>query len=137
MKEALSNFGHDLLVLSDLGWNADKCAEFWWQVDALSLLSDLKQWLVLVVDFDLVSCFEVVNHVASGLVISVVKDVILWVHIPSDSVDLVGSVRTVPGHDDGSFKLSVDVGLVVSYQPIFNEGFTILNGQKLRDVVNN
>lgn len=30
LEEALPDFGHDLLALSDLGWNANQCAQLWW-----------------------------------------------------------------------------------------------------------
>jgi hypothetical protein len=45
LEETLSNISHDALVFSDLGWNSDKCAKLWWQVDILTFLTNFKQWL--------------------------------------------------------------------------------------------
>ena len=46
LEEALPDVSHDFLVLSDLGWDADKGAELRRQIDVLTLLADLKQGLV-------------------------------------------------------------------------------------------
>lgn len=69
--------------------------------------------------FDLVSSLEVVNHIASSLLIAVIKDIVLGIHIPLDTVNFVGTVRAVPGHHDSSFEFSVHVGLVMSQHSIF------------------
>ena len=69
-------------------------------------------------NFDTVSSFEVVNHVCSGLLITMVENVVLRVHVPFDLVDLVSSVGAVLGHDDGAFELSVDKLGVVSHSSI-------------------
>ena len=39
-------------------------------------------------DLDAVSSLKVVDHVGSGLLITVVKDVVFGVHVPLDLVDL-------------------------------------------------
>jgi len=70
------------------------------------------------VDFDAVSSFEVINHVSSGFLISVIEDVFFWVHIPLDLMNFVGSVRTILSHDDGSFEFSVDEICIMSHSSI-------------------
>jgi hypothetical protein len=118
LEEALSDVSHHPLVLSDLSRDSDEGAQLWWEVDVLPLLTDFKQWLVHRVDLDAVSGLEVVYHVSSGLLVAVVEDVVLRVHAPLDLVHLVGSVRAVLGHDDGTFELSVDEIGVMSHSSV-------------------
>jgi hypothetical protein len=70
------------------------------------------------VDFDSVSGFEIINHVGSGFFISMVKNVVFWVHVPLDLMNLVSTMRTVLSHDDCAFKLSVDKICIVSLAAI-------------------
>ena len=118
LEQALSDVGHHSLVFSDLGWNSYESAKFWRKVDILSFLSNFEKWLTNGTNFDTVGGQEVVNHVGSSLFISVVEDVVSWVHVPLDLVDLVGTVRAVFGHNDGSFKLSVDKICIMSLASI-------------------
>ena len=122
LEQALPDVGHHSLVLPDLGWNTDECAELWWQINVLALLANFKKWLINGVNFHAISSSEVINHVGPCFLIAVVEDVLLWIHIPLDLVDFVGPVRTVLGHDDGSFKLSVDKICIVSQAPIIYKG---------------
>lgn len=127
LEEALSDVGHDSLVLSNFGGDSDKGAELWREINVLSLLADLEERLVDGVNLNTVSGLEVVNHVGSGLLISVVEDVVLRVHVPLDLMDLVGSVRTVLGHDDGSLELSVDESGIVSLASISDQSQAVVN----------
>lgn len=127
LEEALSNVGHDSLVLSNFGGDSDKGAELWREINVLSLLADLEERLVDGVNLNSISGLEVVNHVGSGLLISVVEDVVLRVHVPLDLMDLVGSVRTVLGHDDGTLELSVDEGGIVSLTSISDQSQAVVN----------
>lgn len=120
LEETLSDVSHHLLVLSDLRWDTDKGAEFWRQVDVLALLSNFKKWLINGMYFDVVSCHEVVDHICACFFISMVKDVILGVHVPFDGVYLVCSVWSVFSHHNGSFELPIDEILVVALQPILD-----------------
>jgi len=120
LEETLSDVGHDLLVLSNLGGDSDQGAELGRQVDVLSFLTDFEERLVHAVDFDVVGRVEVVDHVGSGLLVAVVEDVVLRVHAPLDGVDLVCSVRPVLGHNDSALEFSVDEALVVSLKPVLN-----------------
>lgn len=64
-------------------------------------------------DLDSVSSFEIVNHIGSSFFITMVEDVVLWVHLPLDLMDFVGSVRAILCHDDGTFEFSIDEILIV------------------------
>jgi len=114
LEQGLTDVSHDLLVLSNLGWDANKGTKLRWQIDILTLLSDLEKWLIYGVYLYVVSRQEVINHVGSGLLISMVKDVVLGVHVPLDLMHLVGTVWSVLCHDNSSFEFSVDEGIVVS-----------------------
>ena len=46
LEQALSDVGHDTLVLSDLGRDSNQDTELRWQKDALLLLFDLEKRLV-------------------------------------------------------------------------------------------
>ena len=46
LEQALSDVGHDTLVLSDLGRDSSQDTELRWQKDALLLLFDLEKRLV-------------------------------------------------------------------------------------------
>jgi hypothetical protein len=127
LEETLSDVGHDALVFSDLGWDADKGAKLWWQVDILSLLPNLKQWLVNGVNFDPVSSLEIVNHVGPCFLVTMVKDVVFGVHVPLDLMHFVGSVGAILGHNDGAFKLSVHKICIVSQASIIYKGQTVIN----------
>ena len=120
LEEALSDIGHDLLVLSDFGRDTHKSAEFGRQIDVLPFLSDFKQWLIYGVYFHIVSRVEVVNHVGTSLLVAVVKDIIFRIHAPLDCMHFVGPVRTVFGHDDCSFEFSVDETLIVALKSVLN-----------------
>lgn len=84
----------------------------------MALLTDLEQRLVDGADLDSVCGFKVVDHVGPCLLISVVEDIVLWVHIPLDLVYLVCSVRAILGHDDCTLKLSVDEICIVALASI-------------------
>jgi len=86
-------------------------------------------------DFDLIGLSEVLNHVATSLVVSVIKDIVFWVHVPLDLVNLVCPVRSVFGHHDGALKLSVDIGLFVTSQPVLNQCLTVLYREELRNII--
>lgn len=68
-----------------------------------------------------VSGLEVVNHVGSGFVVTLIEDVVFWVHVPLDLMNLVSSVRAVLGHDDSSLELSVDEICIVSHTSISDQ----------------
>jgi hypothetical protein len=120
LEQALSDVCHHPLILSDLGWDSDKGAELWWKIDILPFLTDFKQRLVHRMNFNTVSSFKVVYHVGSGLLVSMVKDVIFWVHSPLDLMNLVGSMRAILGHDDGTFEFSVDEICIMSHTSVSN-----------------
>jgi len=65
----------------------------------------------------------------------VVEDVLLRVHVPLDLVDFVGSVRTVIGHHNRTFKLSIDEVSVESVSAVLDESQAMVNRQELGDVV--
>lgn len=127
LEEALSDVGHDSLVLSNFGGDSDKGAELWREINVLSLLADLEERLVDGVNLHTVSGLEVVNHVGSGLLISVVEDIVLRVHVPLDLMDLVGSVRSVLGHDDGTLELSIDEGGIVPLTSVSDQSQAVVN----------
>ena len=74
-----------------------------------------------------IGSLKVINHVGSGLLISVIKDVVFWVHVPLDLMDFVGSMRTVLGHDDGSFELTVDEIGIMSHSSICDQCQAMIN----------
>ena len=59
--------------------------------------------------FDLVGSSEVVYHIASSFLITVIKDVVFWIHVPSDLMHFVSPVGPVLRHHDGSLELSINV----------------------------
>lgn len=60
-------------------------------------------------DFDRIGSSEVVYHVASCLLVTMIEDIVLRVHVPSDLVHFVSPVGPVLRHHDGSLELSVNV----------------------------
>lgn len=70
--------------------------------------------------FDLIGHLEVINHVATSLVITVVKDIVFGIHIPFDLMYFIGPMRPIPGHYNCTFKFSVNMSLVMSQQSILN-----------------
>lgn len=78
-------------------------------------------------NLDTIGSLEIVNHVCSCLFVSMVKDVVFRVHLPFDLMHLVGSVRAILGHDNGTFELSVDKACVVSHSSISNQSETMVN----------
>jgi len=79
------------------------------------------------VNLDTIGSLEIVNHVCSCLFVSMVKDVVFRVHLPFDLMHLVGSVRAILGHDNGTFELSVDKACVVSHSSISDQSETMVN----------
>ena len=78
-------------------------------------------------NFTTISSFKVINHVSSCLLITVVENVVLWIHVPLDLMDLVGSVGAILGHDDGTFELSVDKSGIVPHSSICDQGEAMIN----------
>lgn len=119
LEQALSDVSHDLLVFSDFGGDTDQCAQFWRQINVLSLLSDFKEWLSGGMNFNMICSVKIINHVGTSFFISMVENVILWVHVPFDLVDFVSSVRAIFGHDNSTFKFSANKVLIKSLKSIF------------------
>ena len=136
LKKTLPNFRHDFFGLSYLGRYSNQSTKLRRQINILALLPDFEQRLILIMDFDRIGLSEVLNHVATSLVVSVIKDIVFWVHVPLDLVNLVSPVRSVFGHHDGALKLSVDVGLLVPSQPVLNQCLTVLYREELRNIIN-
>ena len=123
----MSDISHDTLVLSDFGRDSDQSAEFWWQVNVLALLPNLEERLIFGLDGHIVSSFEIVDHIGSGPFIAVVEDVLLRIHVPLDLVDLVGSMRTVVGHNNGTFEFTIHKVGIKFDTTIFDKGQAIVN----------
>ena len=87
------------------------------------------------VDFDLVGLSEVFNHIASRLIISMIEDVVLGVHVPLDLMDFVRTMWSILSHNNRTFKLSVDVRLIMTDESIFDQGFAVFDREEFRDVV--
>ena len=67
LEQALSDIGHDALVLSNLRRDSDQDAELWWQKDALLLLFNFEERLVRDCNPLFVIFEEVVQHPDTGL----------------------------------------------------------------------
>jgi len=78
-------------------------------------------------NLDAISSLEIVDHVGSGFFITMVKNVVFRVHLPLNLMDLVGSVRTVLGHDDGTLELTVDKVGVMSHSSIGDQSEAMIN----------
>ena len=87
----------------------------------MSLLLDLEERLVRGSDLSLVVGEEVLEHVGSLALVSLFEDVGLWSHVPPDSLDSVGSLSSVSGHNYGTFEFSTDEGLVHSLESLVDE----------------
>lgn len=113
LEEALSDVGHDLLVLADPWRDANQDAELGREINVLLFLLNFKKRLVGIRDLGLVDLQEVVEH--SDLFVAcltLVEHVGARGHLPTYSVDLVGSLLTVVGHDDRAVKIAVYVVLI-------------------------
>lgn len=137
LKQTVSDISHNFRVLSDFGGNAHQDALLWREVNVLALLLYLEEGLLQVHDFNIVGSQKVIFHGGSLLGISLVKIVRLRAHIPSDGVYLVGSIGTVLSHDDCTLEFPVNSFLVMTSETIVNEGEAVIDGEELRDVINN
>jgi len=137
LEETLSNVGHDSLVLSDLRRDANERAELRRQVNILTLLTDFEQGLVDLENLLVISRLEVVNHIGSRLLVSMVKDIVLGVHVPLDGMHLVGSVGAVVGHHDCSFEFTVHEMLVILplLQTVLDQCQAVVNRKELGNIV--
>ena len=127
MKQALPNLCHHSLVLSDFGGDANQNAEFRRQINVLFLLANFKQGLFDRFDFGIVGLDEVLKHVSFLFEVTLVKDVGVRSHVPSDGVHFVGSVRSVLRHNDGPFEFSVDLVLVKSLRSFLDQSVAVVN----------
>jgi hypothetical protein len=66
----------------------------------------------------MVCSVKVVNHVCARLLISMVEDVVFWVHLPLYLVHLVGPEGSVFGHDDCTLEFSGNEILIKSLKSI-------------------
>lgn len=131
LEEALSDISHNSFILSNFGGDSDEGAKLWWEIDVLSLLTNFKQRLIQRSNLNAIGCLEVVNHVGSGLLVTMIKDVVFRVHVPLDLMDLVSSMWTVLSHDDGTLELSVDECSIVSHTSISDQCQAMINREKL------
>lgn len=106
LEETLPDLGHDALVFSNFGWNADQDAKFRRQVNVLTLLFDFEKWLLYLGDFTLVCLQEVRQHGDLFVIVSLIKKVAFWRHVPLDGVDFVSSLLAVVGHDYSAFEFA-------------------------------
>lgn len=115
LEQALSDVSHDALVFSDLGRDTNQNTELWRQKDALLLLFDLEKRLILDCNSLFVIFEEVVQHPDTGLcatLLSLLKVVGCGRELPTDSVDLVGSLLAIVCHDDGAVKILIYISLI-------------------------
>jgi len=68
----------------------------------------------------LVSLTEVVDHVSSDFLISLIEDVVLGVHVPLDLMNFIATVWTILSHYYCPFKFSINEICVVSLESIIN-----------------
>ena len=114
LEETLSNVGHDPLVFTDLGRDTNQDTEFGRQINVLLFLLNFKKRLFWLSDLGLVHFQEVIEHPNLFVaVLALVEHVGSGRHFPADSVDLVGTLLTVVGHDDGSVEVTLNVGLIL------------------------
>jgi hypothetical protein len=115
LEQALSDVGHDALVLSNLRRDSNQDAELWWQKDALLLLFNFEERLVRDCNPLFVIFQEVVQHPDTGLsttLLSLLKVVGSGREFPTDSVDLVGSLLAIVSHDDCAVKIAIYILLI-------------------------
>jgi hypothetical protein len=127
LEQTLTDVSHDTLALSNLGWNANKGAELWWEIDVLTFLTNFEQRLMHGSDSHIVSSAEVVNHVGASSFVAVVEDVVLWVHIPLDLMNFVSTMWAVISHNDRTFKLTINEVGVVPHSTLFDKGKAVVD----------
>lgn len=121
LEKTLTDVSHDALVLANLGRDTDQCAQLGWQINVLPLLTDFEQRLVHRTDADVVSRAEVINHIGASALITMIKDVVLRVHVPLNLMHLVRAVRSIVRHDNGTFELAIDEGGVVARTTLLDQ----------------
>ena len=87
-------------------------------------------------DGNIVGSAEVVNHIGSSSLVTVVKDIVFRVHVPLDLMNFVSSVGSVVSHDDCSFEFTINEVCIISHSTFFNQSKTMVNREELRDVIN-
>ena len=124
MEEALTDISHDLLVFANFWRNANQNAKFGRQVDALLLLFNFKQRLLRIRDFLLVVLQEIVKHLDLGLgaaLFALLEVVAARGHVPTNSVDLVGTFLAIVCHHNCAIEITINIGLIFkSFKAIVN-----------------
>jgi hypothetical protein len=108
LEKTLSHSSHCLFVFSDFLRDSNKHAEFWRQINVLSLLFDFKQRLVKTHNLLVVLRAEILNHRDSLPSFSLLEPTSLWAHVPTNGTNFVGFVMTVTSHDNRMFEFVVN-----------------------------
>lgn len=86
-------------------------------------------------DGNIVGSAEVVNHIGSSSLVTVVKDIVFRVHVPLDLMDFVCSVGSVVSHNDCSFEFTINEVCIISHSTFFNQSKAMVNRKEFRDVI--
>ena len=135
LEETLTDVSHDALTLANLGRDTDQSAQLGRKINVLAFLTDFEQRLMHCTNADVVSRAEIIDHVGASALITMIKDVVLRVHVPLDLMYLVCAVRSIVRHDNGTFELAIDEGGVVARTTLLDQRQAVVDREELRDVV--
>jgi len=102
-------------------------------------LFNLEKWLFGILDLNFVGFCKVLKHVGLGTrLLTLVEEISHGAHIPSYLVNLVGSMRSILGHNNLTFVFLIDESLVIlkALHPFIDQRETVVDREELRYVVN-
>lgn len=153
LEKTLAHGGHSFFIFTHFLRNSDKHAEFWWQINILTFLLDLKERLVKVHDLFIILLLEIKDHRNCCSGFALLKLACWRAHIKPYIADFIRLMVAIASHHNSSFKFVVDrlLNLVLFWLFVWvplpllnksgclliNELKTVVNWQIFWDIVNN
>ena len=103
----------------------------------MPLLLNFEQRLLYIGNFNIVGSGKILKHVGLLLTVTLIKIVALGAHIPLDPMYLVCSVGSIPCHHYTALKFPIHSLVVIALEAVINEVNAVIDGEELRDVVDN
>jgi hypothetical protein len=111
LEKTLAHGCHCFFIFTDFLGYSHKHAEFGRQVDVLSLLLNLKQWLVKVHYLFVVLLFEVKNHRNCCTSFTLIKLARRRTHIKANIADFISLMMAIASHHNRTFELIINIFL--------------------------
>lgn len=111
LEKTLAHGCYSFFIFTHFLGYSHKHAKFWRQINVLSLLLNLKQWLIKVLYLFVVLLLKVKHHRYCRTSFALIKFACRWTHIKAYTAHFVGLSMAITSHHNRTFKLIVNIFL--------------------------